>query len=303
MKTIEPNSAQATAASGDTLANANLPAVPATQSRSSSALTFVGGALLGLLGVVGGAEAAQPLQRTGGNVAQADKDRDGLDRRLTEMEIVHLGQLHTVGPKATPQFREAVVRSQLAVAKEVRYQPSANIILESLTEDLDPKLYELLLKGGPGTDVALARRAFPKGMPKTYEECNEAQRDFIYNYGAVPTMYYLGEVKHVRAAIAPQVNNELAARAQIYGEKKYGDSWVSKIKWDPTLSYLLLYRREVEALKMAEKAVKENPNAVLVIFGAGHSFSYHLDRFPNVTLDEKDLSGRKKEPDQPPSKK
>lgn len=311
MKTVDNQRPQGPA--GGAFSDVKMPLTPVSFSRTSAALSFVGGALIGLLGTMSSAHAAKPFQDAKGNVPArgAEKERNATDRRLVNVEAIHLGQLHSNGPNPDPKFFDAVVRSQLKIADALRYAPSANVILESLTDDLTQPLYALLSQGGAGTDLAYAKRTFPNGLPKTIEECNKEQRKFLYNYGSVRALYYLGEVRHVRAAIDPQVDNELRAMAQIYGQEKYGlkpkppgnetnraaaqpdePAWPEKIKWDPKLSHLILYRREVEALKKAELAVRENPNRVFIIFGAGHDFSYHADKFPNVTLTTTDLSGR-----------
>src|SRR5690348_3082288 len=92
-----------------------------------------------------------------------------------KIQFIHVQQIHSVdGFKPTKGMYEAVIRSQLAVAKAIKAYPKCPVLLEALYED-----------GAHDSAFAAIHRKvkekFPTGFRYEFYELSHSQKELIYS--------------------------------------------------------------------------------------------------------------------------
>jgi len=206
--------------------------------------------------------------------------------------VLYLKQHHYVPDRNDAAIINKVAHSQFDVAQEILTKPGALIFPESLTENLNPALYQKL-KAMNGSMVGAAETIFPNGMPDNFEELSAVQTEFIAELGASKTLFFLGEVDHVQRSMDPKVSQQIDAEIQQL-QKQYGPDLEVMVEYDPKLRYLIFEARENELYKEVQETTKKPENAgkpVVVIFGGAHDLGRGLSAENGFNLRVKDLSG------------
>ena len=126
--------------------------------------------------------------------------------------------------------------------------------------------------------VDSSRNLFPnQNLPAVYEYLNEAQKDFLFDHGAGPTLYYLGIIPKIHKVIS---SDKLDLINQKIRDESGNIEFNEKTKW-----YIFGEREdqlkiEVETWRLSNS----NPRAlVFIAFGANHNLSQEFEayRFQN----------------------
>ncbi len=178
---------------------------------------------------------------------------------MKKVKIIHINQQHKLpfGIKPVPETVKATVQSQFMIAQELKKHLKCPILLEGLYED-----------GFNGTSLPFAHVAkmlFPKGFPKNFAELTQLQQDFLYDQGAVFTLFYLGEI--------PSMCKSIHKEASRIINKQISEGAYEKIH-SP---------REIEAIECAKEAAIRQfgtlDNAtVIIVFGGAHNFKPYCEK-------------------------
>lgn len=170
------------------------------------------------------------------------------------MKLTHLGQTHQLpfGYKASPEFIEKMVESQIKVANYIKSHPNALVFLEGLTENYSGIPDEML--------SFTAKMIFPNGLPDNVVELNLLQKKFLYDFdGSVRVMNFLGELKNIYRTITPE-------------QSAIVDFKISEGDYNHIFT-----TREKAAMDCIQEVVKENSaiKEVIVVYGDVHDFAQH----------------------------
>jgi hypothetical protein len=177
---------------------------------------------------------------------------------MSDIKLIHLGQSHKLpfNYKASPEYVEQMVASQIKVATYIKNHPNALVFLEGLTESF---------WGIPGGGLTRAAKIlFPDGLPDDAAKLNSLQKDYLYNgEDAVRTMNRLGDLKSMYRTISPK-------------QSKFVDSRISKGEW-----IHIFGTREIAAMESIKEVMKKNPDKkeVILVFGDAHDFSKHCLKY------------------------
>ncbi len=177
--------------------------------------------------------------------------------------FIHIGQAHRLPFNIPPtsEYVEEMVQSQLRVAQEIRKFPDCPVLLEGLSENMEAY-------SSQSCTALIAKKIFPQGIPSTMQEVTSCQKDFIYENGAVFTMWYLGEIRSLYKTIHEEISS--AIDREVEADSIAGN--IAKI-----LPRVVL-PREIECLSCVQEVLAEqqsrmqNSSTVLVVFGAYHDF-------------------------------
>lgn len=179
------------------------------------------------------------------------------------MKIIHITQLHKppFGIKARPEVIDSIVQSQFKVACEIKKHSDYPVLVEGLYKTAHDNRSDE--ESSTFSDVV--KMIFPKGFPSDFNEINSLQKEFLYEKGAVCTLFYLGEIKSIYKSI--HKNSSIAIDKAI-SEGEYRQIFAP---------------RELEAIECAKEAALANFHdldsaTVFLVYGSGHDFKPHCDK-------------------------
>jgi hypothetical protein len=175
------------------------------------------------------------------------------------MRIIHITQQHKLpfGMKPTSECVESTVQSQFKVAHEIKKHPEYPVLEEGLYENAsEAKAYPF---------SGIVKMIFPDGFPNTYSDLTKLQKEFLYEEGAVRTLFYLGDIKSIYKSIHKDASDTVSKEIS---EGKYEHVFMP---------------RELEAIECAKEAALENfrnldDASIFLVYGGGHDFKPHCDR-------------------------
>lgn len=173
------------------------------------------------------------------------------------IKLTHLGQIHKLpfGYNASPKHIEETVKCQIKVANYIKSHPKAFVFLEGLTESYS---------GIPRDEMSsIVRTYFPDGLPDDAAKLNKLQQDMLYDFGAVRTMNYLGELKSMYRTISPE-------------QSAIVDSRIASGDWSDMLT-----TREKAAMESVQEEMKKNYDLeeAILVYGDFHNFSEHCQEY------------------------
>lgn len=174
-----------------------------------------------------------------------------VDYDRKKIHMIHVAQAHKLpfGMKPSSEYVETVLQSQLQVAQAIRKYPGRPILVEGLYEDAT---------FNPENPFNMAANMiFPQGLQfNDVNELTALQREFLYEYGAVFTLFYLGEISSLYKTIHKEASEII-------------DHQILSGDFDKIFN-----AREKETIECVKEAVAtQSHDTVLVIFGAAHNFS------------------------------
>lgn len=199
---------------------------------------------------------------------------------LSKVKIIHIGQVHALPFDQNPpqEFMNIVIRCQISIGQYIMKNPNFLVVKESLKTD-----YTDLLQFPSWVDGT--KKLFPKGFPDNIDDMNELQKKFLYNEGAVYTLFFLGMIPCIYKSI-----HEDAAEYV-----KNNQNSLEKIATNPEINYNL---REEEAIKcikelVIKKDMQTSSNGditILLVYGAAHDFKPYCTRegFESEFIDHSD---------------
>jgi hypothetical protein len=200
----------------------------------------------------------------------------------TPIFITHLKQIHNLNGTRflSHTAYEKIAFSQFGTAQAILQDLKENksiVLVEGLNQDLSPLEMSI-------TKAEEALYIFPQGLPKNYLELNDQQKYFLVTVGGAYTLYYLNQLPNIYKTLTPEEDKEIREKLEYENLPKM----LSKIynpsgnAFYPEFDILINEKRELAALKLAEKAAIEtgNPNVILV-FGAAHNFEKRIKFLSN----------------------
>ena len=195
--------------------------------------------------------------------------------------------------RATPEEREAVIKSQLQLLHTIlTYSSLVNGIAvfdEHVTSNtFNPSTFSELERGrgrnftytrADGTQFSLQERyetagiLFGGGVPLRLNHLREDQKQFLFETGASMTLYYLGHIRHIHKVIEPgeydTVMNQLQSGGAepLIGADLSGNSQAR--------NYWVFDYREEKLKMQVDSFFQENPGfpgIALIAYGASHNF-------------------------------
>ncbi len=181
-----------------------------------------------------------------------------VENRTRAMKIIHLAQRHKLPFRLKPSRKifEATASSQFMVAQEIRRHPGCPIVCEGLYENAS-NASSLMMS-------SVAKMIFTKGFPTDFNELTLTQKEFLYDKGAVFTLFYLGEIPSMYKSIHKEISDVI--------EKQIEDG----------SSLHMFAPREKEAMDCAKEAAidfygKTDNSTVIIVFGGMHDFKPYCD--------------------------
>lgn len=175
------------------------------------------------------------------------------------MKIIHITQLHKLpfGIKPEPGYIESSVQSQFKVAHEIKKHPEYPVLVEGLNENVSEAASYPLYN--------VAKMIFPDGFPNSFLDLTKLQKDFLYEKGAVHTLFYLDDIKSIYKSIHKDASDII--------DKKISDGGYEHI----------FLPREQEAIECAKEAAMGSSHnlegaTVFLVYGGGHDMKSHCDR-------------------------
>jgi hypothetical protein len=181
-----------------------------------------------------------------------------------KIEFIHVQQMHSVDDlKPNKDLYEAVIHSQLAVAKAIKAHPECPVLLEALYED----------GAHDSAFPAIHRKVqekFPTGFRYEFQELSYSQKKLIYSKGAPRILFFLGEIPGLYKTIHKEEG--IAIDRQIAAGLTDG---------------IFKPREEQAVLCVKEAAAKIDVSKFLVIFGSAHNFKPFCKRegFSHTAID------------------
>lgn len=175
------------------------------------------------------------------------------------VHITHVKQTHMPygQTEVTSTDMEEIAYSQFKVCQAVISNPDALVVKESLYENYTPDLMSI------NQNADYAKKLFPNGLPKNYEELDEAQKNYLARRGVV-ALFDLGILSHVYKSLnkdeAQKINALMSANC-------------FEAIYEP---------RELLAIKYAKEAAKSSSKQdvhVLLIFGEVHDFNSRINSY------------------------
>lgn len=187
------------------------------------------------------------------------------------MKIIHLHQSHRLSSeKPTAEYVEHLVANQIDIAKFIQKHPNIPVFLEALTEDSSN--YD-----GPFTEVA--EMIFPDGFPKSPTGLNSVQKQFIYEYGSVRILHFLGVLNELYKTLEPAESEEITKK--IAEDQSISAEGVSEYMFRP---------REEAAIKSIKLYAQHfEGDEVFLVFGRAHDFS-HICKENGFTHEKKSFN-------------
>ena len=203
-----------------------------------------------------------PSKRSSSFVEQSSSIESSQDLSKKK-RIIHIGQLHknTFGNVSKKKF-ERIVKSQLKVIQVIKRYPDCPIAMEGR--------YVSLSRHPDSSDMELAKRIFPKGIPATIDELDESQKQFLYLNGGPETLWFLGQIPSLYRGASKEVEDEAEkfVTSEMQKESDFEDIY------DPTTeTYKILRTNREEALVKCVHEDCPDHDTVLVVYGNSHDFS------------------------------
>lgn len=195
------------------------------------------------------------------------------------MRIIHLGQYHYVNTELSIDFWEQVVQSQFAIAKIIQQNPYCPVVCEATDRNRKRHEYkdnEGLSVGKRGISFQEMRQIFPLGLPNSYADLNNPQKDALYAFGGTLVLFFLNIIPALYRS-ADEMTAGCTRHFVANDMQKALDSRIGDAEYQRKLAILNLMREE-NALVMCQQAVAAHFNnagassSVILVYGGMHNF-------------------------------
>jgi hypothetical protein len=202
--------------------------------------------------------------------------------------LVVLPQIHWTGEKKdeNPKKVDGVAPSQYQIARSIIENPGRAVFLESVPNDVTPEKREWPDRKVKAQEI---KKLFPNGVPDSYSQLNQAQRETLAKNGAVSILWYLGVIDTIHrtyesVAEGTEVEEEIKAIVV-----KYAGNVSAVAEYNKELNKVMYEKRERLALIQVDKFFNKHiSTSAFLVFGGNHGFSI----FQRTDLERANCSGR-----------
>lgn len=194
-----------------------------------------------------------------------------------KISVIHIKQQHKI-PDFVREYREiGTSYSQYHVAKSILEHKDAIVLQEGLYEDYTPQIYfeskEL---------VEEVKKNFSKGLPDSYKELSELQRQFLREFDGSVILFFLGQITHV---FKTQSEEEFKQDSVEHDKliKQLNELEGTELTSD-TLNWLFKVREERALNRAKETAREHGANKVLLVYGADHDIEKRISDLKDPSI-------------------
>ena len=178
--------------------------------------------------------------------------------------------------EVTPENFDKTARSQFAIAKYLEKNKTLPVFSEQISTDQTVETVSAEFKQA----AAQIKTMFAKGLPVTFEELTEEQKNTIARAGGDAISFILRNTDKLHRVVEnDQIQDELIGQVSAWAKNNAYATYPS-----PEISNIIFNVREKMALDQINNYIKNNPTQrdIVLIYGSAHFFSFqtHTDKFP-----------------------